>query len=267
MKRNYTRLGYKEFGKALLKTGDLDPVYIMLIEAQLPRATLLRFCLAYWCFYHVGVAAYIAEKPAFFWHRMREAHDKKFPRGSERRHFRGGISANTIAHLRAQKTSPEKIAEAMMRGTTFKEVSASVKQWPNFGPWIAFKIADMKDRVLGEPVDFSDCALDIYRDPVKGAALIAHGDVNRQVDIEKVVARLVKEFSSFKAPPLFDRPVNVQEVETIMCKYKSHYNGHYPVGNDTAEVENALAAPDWGKLAARLRKHVRERIDQKEFQL
>jgi len=44
----------------------------------------------------------------------------------------------------------------------------------------------------------------------------------------------------YKAPPWFDRPLNIQEAETILCKYKSHTHGHYPVGKDVAAVKKAL---------------------------
>jgi hypothetical protein len=34
--------------------------------------------------------------------------------------------------------------------------------------------------------------------------------------------------------------VNVQEIETIFCKYKSYVKGHYHVGKDIHEIREAL---------------------------
>ena len=34
--------------------------------------------------------------------------------------------------------------------------------------------------------------------------------------------------------------MNVQEVETILCKWKSHMGGHYPLGNDLHEIREGM---------------------------
>ena len=41
-------------------------------------------------------------------------------------------------------------------------------------------------------------------------------------------------------PPLYDRPIGLQEVETVLCKWKSHLNGHYPLYNDTDEINHGM---------------------------
>lgn len=230
-----------DFGKALLRSGDLDPAYIMLTGAGLDSDLLKRWCLAYWCFYHAGTATRIVDGPSQSFHRrMRQACEERWPRGTERRHFRGRTSSEATEYLRSLGP-PERIVDAMVRGGTFAEVSASVRAFPYFGPWIAFKVADMAERVLGLSVDFSDCELGIYREPARGAALVVAGDPDAEVDVGRVVRNLVRRFQKFKAPPALDRLVNMQEVETILCKYKSHVGGHYPIGKDTKEMREALS--------------------------
>ena len=34
--------------------------------------------------------------------------------------------------------------------------------------------------------------------------------------------------------------MNIQEVETVLCKWKSHMNGHYPLWNDIHDVNTGL---------------------------
>lgn len=34
--------------------------------------------------------------------------------------------------------------------------------------------------------------------------------------------------------------MNIQEVETVLCKWKSHMNGHYPLWNDIREINGGL---------------------------
>jgi hypothetical protein len=56
---------------------------------------------------------------------------------------------------------------------------------------------------------------------------------------------LPEHLGSLYAPPARDRLVNVQECETVLCKYKSHINGHYPPGKDTLEVLHGLKEARW----------------------
>ena len=249
------------FGRTLIETGDLDPIYVMLVGAGLDEKLLKRWLLAYWCFYHAGVASCIAENGRDYWADMNAVaynHDLRFPRGSERRHFRGALAISSVAFLEQEFLQPED-AFARLHGT-FKRVTAEVTRWRGFGPWIAFKAADMIDRVLGETIDFSDCELAFYRDPVKGAhkALdqwgITPGTFSDKEAVRHAVDRLIQSFDDYLAPPFFDRAINVQEVETILCKWKSHLNGHYPLGKDTREIRHGLDG--WGDLAKSLKEHL-----------
>lgn len=283
-------MSVEDFGAQLLKTGDLDPVYIALTGAEIPFATLDRLCIAYWCFYHLGAAAYIAEQGKTkkkFWNLMLDAahnvekppirpEGERWPRAAERRHFRGSQAIRAVEELAGEGRDPS----AVMRGIlgllgestnmTYASVTRAAESHRGFGQWVGWKIADMAERVLGYPVDFSQANLGIYKDPRQGAALVYYleeleakrvvgsyaarpweypvGDV----DFSATVAKYVSHFRRFKAPPLGDRPVNVQEVETIFCKYKSHYKGHYPLGKDLREVGHGLEG--WGDLAQQLKK-------------
>ncbi len=280
--------GIVTFGDALLKTGDLDPVYTAVHSAKLDHNTLLRLCLGYWCFYHLGLAAKLAElkTPEAYWRLFElavrnEGEPKPYPRGAERRHFRGDNALKAYQHLRRLYRTPEGAAVGIVgtgprvgprNALRFATVSDQVQTHTGFGPWIAFKIADMAERVLGYPVDFSGCALGIYKDPRQGAAvalcewqsgegLIPGVDFSNiepwtypitDDELRATVEHYVKVFRKHKAPPNGNRAVNVQEVETIFCKYKSHLKGHYPIGKDTREIGHGLVG--WGDLADQLKK-------------
>jgi hypothetical protein len=270
-------LSYKQFGKILLLTGDLDPVYVMLTNSGLHKDVLARWCLAYWMFYHCGVASKIAAQPSKeFFNKALELFDSGCPRGTERRHFRGAKARKAIRELRKLSDNhPEWIVGFVFgeinnqkarvtrtdRRMSFTDVSRRVLELPQFGPWMAFKVADMGERVLGYDVCFDDCELSMYKDPIKGAALVTFGDQEHEMEarhVKKCVTKLIGEFGQLEAPPLvkgkWGRGVNLQEIETILCKYKSHVNGHYPPGKDSIEIHEAL--DDWGKLARKLQRHV-----------
>lgn len=287
-------LTIEQFGDELLRTGDLDPVYVALHEAELPGPQLYRLCLTYWCVYHLGVAAQLSELSGKrYWDKLeavavnasRPDGTKPWPRGAERRHFRGQQAIDAVAELRTRYKTPEDAVHGMLGGAsrnelwrpTFQSVSDAVQTHRGFGPWIAFKIADMSERVLGFPTDFTDCQLGLYKDPRQGAALACYERLVRPDVLpgqaEPFGARpwdwpisdeLVKQEVDFwvthwrkkkaKAPPARDRLVNAQEIETIFCKYKSHRKGHYPSGKDTAELKHALQG--WGDLAEQLRRYL-----------
>lgn len=232
-----------EFGQALLEAGDLDPVYNYLAESNYEETKLKRWLLAYSMFYHAGLSTQLCEMSVEeFWSFIKE-HLKILPRGEERRHYRGEAAVLSVNSL--CRYAPEEIVDFWYTDLSFKAVLANVQKLPLYGPWISFKMADMGERVLRLPIDFSDCELSIYREPRIGAAIVVHGDEKEPIGAEGIreaVEYITSELNAkgFKAPPWNDRPLNVQEAETILCKFKSHLHGHYPVGKDVEAVKKAL---------------------------
>jgi len=278
------------FGLQLIDTGDLDPVYLALHHAftagSIDFDQLQRLCIAYWCYYHLGAAAQISEEvDSQFWIKM-EKGLAVFPRGTERRHYRGAAAQASLRELRRRFPHPEALtrylgvsqiappcaldgpgaiaasgelptltpqAPSASRGPRPPSLSTKTRVpfttvveraicLPLFGPWIAFKIADMLERVLYTPVDFSQCQLlALYREPRLGAEHIAEIWKLDTPDLalRAMIARLRVKQPRW-APPTFDRLCNVQEAETVLCKYKSYLNGHYYVGKDILEVAHGL---------------------------
>lgn len=281
MSRNYERLPIEQFGRHLITTGDLDPIYNGLVGAVAAGAytqpQLFRWLIAYWCYYHAGVASYMSEfEGQEFWSRMMVAAENeqespaggRWPRGHERRHFRALNATKSIFHLiKTWGAFPEDmvqyIAAPETEGQTgplpFKVVSKRVQEHVGFGPWIGFKVADMVDRVMGVPVDFDQAAVFMFKDPERAAMMLFEereghkypdgAKLKREVILGNVTDYLTKTFSDLKAPPLGDRPINIQEVETVLCKWKSHMNGHYPLWNDIHEIHEGLNG--WDCQAAR----------------
>ena len=248
---SYQRLGHYDFGAGLLQTGDLDPVYIMLHRADLEPPALARWLVAYWCFYHSGVASALTETPDFWAAARAHAATPKSARGTERRHFRGPAAPRALDWLRERWAEPEDWVRYLSTEPTFASVAARAQEAPLFGPWIAFKIADMLERCAGAAIDFSGCELSIYAEPKKGATLIAQQE-GWPDTLQYVCDRLAALHGHHLAPPDGGRLVNIQEIETILCKFKSHWGGHYPLGKDTHETREQLHG--WGPLAEKLEK-------------
>jgi hypothetical protein len=255
--RTKTGMSLEDFGKALLDTRDLDPVYVVLWRAGLDRRgmtwpTLRKWLLAYWMFYHVGVASWIADGQELgledgYWTRMMEAAGSSaYPRGTERRHFRGAKASAAVDWFRGQGLNYlfRPLLDRGSRSLTLEAVADTVTRWPQFGPWIAFKVADMLERLGMVPVEFS--AEDVFRmfdSPRNGALEVAwrYSREKGEDDLLKwTYNHMVQLFGHYPAPPSGNRRVNIQEFETILCKWHSHLTGHYHVGKDTHEIREAL---------------------------
>lgn len=271
MSRNYEKLSIGVFGSHLLGTNDLDPVYVALRRMNLEKDHLHRWLLAYWCCYSAGAASYLSEfEGREFFEMLNHAAEnvrptpfgERWPRGHERRHWRGAQATSCVEYLinRYDDRPEDMAAYCAGEGGSFQEVSKRVQEHRLFGPWIGFKVADMTDRVLGKPVSFDNAAVFMFKDPYK-AALIQY-ELNTEIPVLKyedgseeprnrelassvvvdhVANFLINQFSGCDAPPLNDRKVNIQEVETILCKWKSHMNGHYPLFNDINEIRQGCA--------------------------
>src|ERR1051325_5984782 len=151
------------FGEKLITTGDLDPVCIVVAEARLTKSERARWLLAYSCLYHLAAATWITQwEEEEFWDWMVAAAkngDLFWPRGSERRHWRGKASLSCVQWLQNNYPKPEHIAYYWCTGGTAYGVMERVQEFPYFGKWISFKVADLAERVMNYPVDFSQFEL------------------------------------------------------------------------------------------------------------
>lgn len=264
MKRGYERLGWREFGSHLLESLDLDPVYCALAKVPWDEEQKKRFCVAYWCHYHVGSACYAASfEGTDFWRVVMAATKNETPapvggrwqRGHERRHFRGKQGLTAVERLWKQYPFPEAMvdyvsfAHTSVVKPTCRDVMKRVQEHHLFGRWIGFKVADMLDRVFDKQVDFDGSEMLMFDEPRKASLMVWRAEQkmpetahprDEELAVKMVVAHLIKHFSGYVAPPAFDRRVGFQEVETILCKWKSHCNGHYPPWNDVDEINQGL---------------------------
>lgn len=242
-----------DFGKQLLDAGDLDPVYVVVHEAGLSRSDLQRWLLAYWGFYHSGTASFIASAPdgdEGYWVRFETAaRSKEFPRSSERRHFRGNNAINSVAFLKQNRVGP--LFDDLLSTSCWSPLPPSltaavlmdrVTEWVGFGPWIAFKVADMIERLGIAPVKF-DLDTVMYDSPREAAELLwdrEKGPGEKAGAGAWAIWKILEKLGHYKAPPRYERNLNAQEAETILCKHKSYLGGHYTVGEDVEALREGL---------------------------
>jgi len=248
-----------EFGKSLLDNEDLDPVYTVLINSNMSKVQLRKWLLAYWCFYHSGTASWITYKKDYWNAMMTAAKSKKYPRCPERRHFRGDNATKSVNYLSDVGLDGLFKPIDVKKPIQSTEVMLHVQRWVGFGPWISFKVADMLERVLGVPVVFPVEDVFLFDSPKVGASLAQDRYRNPSEATEDVRERnrwatehILESLDGYLAPPTFDRPLGPQEAETILCKWKSHLNGHYEVGEDVEALRKSLARFGRVRLAQQL---------------
>lgn len=248
MKQPYKSVFNKavEFGEELLSTQDLDPIYVALyrVKNEWGEQTLARWLLAYWCFYHAGVACWLAQyRGPRYWAHFKQADVERFPRSAERRHFRGYSSANTIEWFH-QNLTPIKLYRTLQDCQSYDDVAEVCSGLPLFGPWITFKIADMLERVCDVPIEFDEAVLNMYRDPQQGASLVMTGRIDttpKPEHLHDAVHHMQERLGNLFAPPLDNRRrVGLQEIETVLCKFKSYWKGNYYVGKDIKEIRHGI---------------------------
>lgn len=258
-RRSYERWDIYTFGTHLIETEDLDPVYVGL-KAVRDLLQLRRWLVAYWCFYHAGFACWASEHEGDgFWEVLLAAAENaeptpfgaRWPRGHERRYFRGPRAIQAVAQLQERYDSPEAMVIYLAAAApSYEGVAGRVREHFLFGPWISFKVADMLERCAGVPIDFSAAAVFMFKDPVQAAymcwdALELGGTAAlypQEVVVDAVVEVLQAMFGRYFAPPQtrYGRLVGLQEIETILCKWKSHQRGFYPPFNDTVDIRTGL---------------------------
>src|SRR5262249_10601877 len=131
-------------------------------RAQLPEPQLCRLLFAYLCFYNLGASAWLSEhegKDYWGWMEKAAANETptplggRWPRGSERRHFRGTKCVDAVKRF-TKRYAPEAPVRGLTTLPTEKMIIAQVCKWPMFGTWAGFKAADLVERVYGAPVKF-----------------------------------------------------------------------------------------------------------------
>lgn len=254
--QHYLKLELVGFGKQLFNSYDLDPIYTSIIALRLEREQLYRWLVAYWLFYHSGFASMASEREGKdFWlalgkaarNRSRAPGGGRWPRGSERRHFRGDAAVKVVKTLyRRYGKHPEDMVRFIADGPmNVQSVIDRATQHPLFGPWIGFKVADMLDAVAGLPVEQDDVSVFLYKTPRESILEnLKHLPIRKggsePVMLERAMVWLQKELKAHRIPHKPKQTPDWFSIETVWCKHLSHMHGHYPLYKDIVEIRHGL---------------------------
>lgn len=253
-----TQPRWLNFVKAIVDTGDIDPTYYAFrgIRKDLGEKDVKKMLVSMLMFYDIGVACQLTEVPDNkYW----DAVESIYPdcrRGSERRHFRGENGRKSIASIKPFG-SPDKFWDAMY-GKDYITIRDNFKNISGFGDYFIWKYADYCDRVFDMPVNMEGAIKFLPGEPREGSKIIAREmSLKDENNFEATIAYCLSETNKIglMAPPAFERPVGLLEIETAYCMYKHAVTGNDFVGNDILNKHHVLKNVD-SSLAKTLIKYL-----------
>lgn len=228
---------WRKFANQMFKLEDADPGYMLLRRAELPLAQKLRYVLAWCTFYNPGLAARASDfQGAKFYEFLRYVYPHA-KRASERRHFRGQAGLKALAQWQSLYPKPEAMIEACF-ASSYLQVRKNMSHMAQMGDYFYWKLADIQDTVMGEPVDFAGCEKYMPKVPKQGADMI--GDMENTFELEAIMAIVTKHIEKMAYPVKEGRTLALQEAETVCCVFKQHVVGDYKFGFRSAKAYKRL---------------------------
>ena len=247
------KLSPEEFGIALIESGDLDPDYIFMVNVR-DRLDLSHAEMCEW----VLLKSVIYDSVSELEHMLFQRPLAQLAYGAERRKFKPNAD-KIIAAFRQRVAHTCGNLESFFFEWLPRDANhalASLQSIKGFGPWASWKLCDLMDRVLGVPMDFTKVDFRVaYNYPLRGVLLLAGQDegklgwlsTNYRTALKLAIGKL-GEAQLLQAPPQRDRLVNIQEFETVFCKYHSYWHGHYFPGKDIKHLRERIHASDYREI-------------------
>lgn len=248
---------WQQFAKVLFDSWDSDPGYAIMAFAKMPTVRKQRFMTAWVSYYNLGIAARASEMEGtkfwdYIWSLLPTA-----KRASERRHFRGKQAEQALTQWQTKFYRPEYMV-THMEGKDYFEVKKKGKDVIRIGEYFVWKFADVQERVFRKACAFPpSAAKHSPKVPQQGAELIFPYD-----DVLGAYTTIAKYMNNngMTAPPWFDRPMNMQEAETVCCVYKQYVNGKWCIGSRSAKAVRALLATP-SDTATEMLREISKRIE------
>lgn len=132
-----------------------------------------------------------------------------------------------------------------------------IEKVSGFGPWAAWKMIDLAACCLGKEFDFN--GIDFrraYDYPLRGMLLINGMDEDTSVlkddqtyrRVLRTAKAALRSSRRLLAPPDYRRLINIQEMETLFCKYHSYRHGHYEPGEDCRKLRQRISDSPYKKI-------------------
>lgn len=225
-------LTFKEFSKAIIETGDIDPDYI-LIREKCEELNWDKRQMFKWILHKLVIYDSYSELEVIL--KKRKINEVKY--GTERRKSKR-FAQDYLNNINRAfiGTDIDKFFSA--KGSI---VFNRIKTIKGFGSWAAWKFMDLMSCCYGIDVDFDSIDFrEAYTFPLKGLLMINDypEDVKLLKDTKlynKLITNtydMLEGFEELRSPHNNNRGLRINEVETLLCKYHSYRHNKYKVGQD-----------------------------------
>lgn len=251
------------FAAAMLDSRDLDPAYPVLRylgEQAAPGDEESRLWLTYlYLTYYNLTSALVAHQACPHPTVDLPPVLDELPTGTERRGLRGGkVRRHLHGYLSATSGGPAaywkralRRIEPLERGW---ELAGLCEAIPGNGRWASYKWGDLMRYVHDWPVDADGIDAKNASGPVDGLAVITGwpaAELRRDPSRAEALARRLQDELSAR-----DVTTRIDQVETLLCDYKSLAKGQYYVGHDIDLMQaHTRAHPQAGPRVIQARRH------------
>lgn len=260
---------WQDYATAVIETGELDPVYVMIYNASLVKGQnwAKLFCLHMLMFYHTGEASAAAEEgPDHFYSHILDQY-ATLRRGTERRHYRGRNGLDSLQSVRDYSPHPLDFFDKLHRQqdtpyplkvfilpTSYLNVRKEFGKMKGFGDYFIWKACDYMDRCLDLPIDYRSGLPYIPAGATKWAAVTRPG-----VPINTVLHDVAKKICKYPAPGVPSRGCSISEAETVLCGLHGYFvSKSHKIGDDIEHNHK-----DLGDDLYDLRRHLPPMLERK----
>jgi hypothetical protein len=248
-----------EFMRHMHDSGDLDPLYPMLawLEREMPEEQQLWLSFLYVAWYNIasGWAAFnMYPHPHEF---LPRDLDPKWPTGTERRANRGGKVAEHIQDflLKIASTGIVGWHHLGLKGEDRIEdwyvTNEKIKMLYMNGRWAGYKHCEVLQKVNDFDITAPDMGHANSSGPREGLGMLydTSGMNGNDAEIIAELDAMGEDLTARLNDALPGYNLEVEDVETILCNWKSLMKGKYYVGHDIDEnQEQILVAVERGIL-------------------
>ena len=242
---------FEQFSLELIRTGDLDPDYIFMLNVKEKLGWHEGWKMDDW----VCAKSAIYNSASELEFLMFGYDEKKMKFGQERQKSKHKFMNNfkAIRRFRDDLRGFENLpTQARLSLSLLQQVSG-------IGPWASWKILDLLENVRGIPFNFEQVDFRVaYEFPLKGLLMVCGYDENlnhlKVNETYKQCLATARErwgaASEELARPLKRRAVNIQEFETCLCKYHSYAHKKYRPGQDIEHLRQNIVGHEREEIRA-----------------
>jgi hypothetical protein len=225
---------FVEFSNEIIRTNDIDPDYVFLINYKKEFGIDKTFEL-----FKKKLLIYNLHSELLYTDKLITRNEIKF--GNER-----NKSKNYFQTWESNLNKVDFKILYKFHGVDYLIFRENFKKLKGMGDWACWKAADILEKVFGIVMKYDDMTfLNAYEFPLKGLLMINGSEekISLYKDKRLFIDHLkhAKQLASQVKPNNYFNANNILELETLLCKYHSYAHKHYKPNDDVTKVRKIIS--------------------------